>query len=72
MFSTCPKSNFNFYVIFILSSANDFNLDQSKNLLFGKGLSQVSIGLKTKEAVVFSRIASGQQYIIQSIYPIKL
>ena len=38
MFSTHPKTNFNFSVTFILPSANDFNLDQSKNLLFGKDL----------------------------------
>ena len=38
MFSTHPKGNFFFQVIFILSSANAFNLDQSKKLSFGKGL----------------------------------
>ena len=45
---------------------------RQKVSLSGKGLSQVSIRLKTKEAVVFSRMASGQPYIIQNIYPIKL
>ena len=35
MFSTLPKPNFYFSVTFILLSANAFNLDQSKNLLFG-------------------------------------
>ena len=38
MFSTLPRSNLNFSVTFILSSANAFSLDQSKNLLFGKEL----------------------------------
>ena len=38
MFSTLPKTNFNFSVTLILSSASDFNLDLSKNLTFGKGL----------------------------------
>ena len=38
MFSTLPKTNFNFLVTFNLSSANGFSLDQSKILLFGKAL----------------------------------
>ena len=38
MFSTLPKTNFYFSVTFILSSANAFNLEQSKILSFGKGL----------------------------------
>ena len=36
MFSTHPKTNFNFSVAFNLSSANAFNLDQSIILSFGK------------------------------------
>ena len=36
MFSTHPIENFCFEVAFISSSANTFNLDQSKILLFGK------------------------------------
>ena len=36
MFSTHPTTNFNFSVIFILSSANAVNLDQSMSLSFGK------------------------------------
>ena len=36
MFSTLPKTNFSFFFTFILSSANAFNLDQSKNMSFGK------------------------------------
>ena len=38
MFSTLPKTNLNFSVRFILSSASAFNLDQSKNLAFRKEL----------------------------------
>ena len=40
MFSTLSKTNFNFSVRFILSSAkfNAFNLGESKILLFGKEL----------------------------------
>ena len=33
-----PKTNFNFSAEFDLSSANAFNLDQSKDLSFGKEL----------------------------------
>ena len=36
MFSTLLKTNFIFWVTFILSSANDFNLDWSTILLRGK------------------------------------
>ena len=36
--STHPKTNFPFSATFDLSSANAFNLDESKNLLIGKGL----------------------------------
>ena len=35
-FSTLPKTNSNFTVTFILSSASAFNLYLSKNLLFGR------------------------------------
>ena len=38
MFSTLPETNFNVSVRFILSSASALNLDQSKNLSFGKKL----------------------------------
>ena len=38
MFSILPTTNLNFSVIFILSSENAPQLDQSKILLFGKGL----------------------------------
>ena len=40
MFSRPPKT-FNFSLPFILLSANAFNLDQSKNLLFGKELKRI-------------------------------
>ena len=43
MFSTFPKPNFNFSFTFILLSANAFNLEQSKTLLFGKELRDVQI-----------------------------
>ena len=36
MFSSFPKINFKFSVAFDLSSANTFNLDMSKILLFGR------------------------------------
>ena len=38
MFSTLPKTNFGFSITFIISSASAFNLDQSKNLSFGREL----------------------------------
>ena len=38
MFSTFPNTNFSFLVTFILLSASSFNLGQSKNKSFGKGL----------------------------------
>ena len=40
MFSAHPNKNICFRVAFILSSASAFNLDQSKNLLFGKELTE--------------------------------
>ena len=39
IFSNLLKTNLNFWVTFILSSANAFNLDQSNILSFGKELS---------------------------------
>ena len=36
MFSALPKTKSSFSVTFILTSASAFNLDQSKNLLFGR------------------------------------
>ena len=38
-FYTYPKKSFSFYVTFILSSANAFNVDQSENMSFSKELS---------------------------------
>ena len=38
MFSTLPKTSFNFSANFNLSSANALNLDQCENLSFGKEL----------------------------------
>ena len=43
MFSIGPKTNFNFSVIFILSSASALNLDQFKNLSFGKELKNLKL-----------------------------
>ena len=40
MFSTLPRTSLNFWVAFILSSANAFKLDKSKNFSFGKELTQ--------------------------------
>ena len=40
MFSTLRKPNFNVSFSFTLSSANPFNLHQSKDLSFGKELTQ--------------------------------
>ena len=36
MFSTLPKTNFNFAVTFILSSASAFNLDQTEILWYDR------------------------------------
>ena len=41
MFSTHSTKNFCFQVTFILSSVNAFNLDQFKNLSFGKELKRI-------------------------------
>ena len=38
MFSTLPKTNFNFSFTFVLSSANTFNLEQPKKIPFGEDL----------------------------------
>ena len=38
MLSTLPKIDFNFWVTFILLSANTSSFDWSRILLFGKGL----------------------------------
>ena len=45
MFSTLSKPNFNFLFTFILSSANTFNLGQSKILSFGKELRQKRVNV---------------------------
>ena len=42
------QKNFNFSVTFFLSSASDFNLDQSKNLSFGKELITVNVSCRHK------------------------
>ena len=48
MFSIHPITNFIFSVPFILSSANAFNLEQSKILSFGKELRILLVGKKFK------------------------
>ena len=82
MFSTLPKTNFNFSVAFNLSSANAFNLDQSKILLCGKELrlEKHSIILnKIENATLFllvemakklfllAPLAKGQQAIVMAL-----
>ena len=52
MFSALPKTNFNYSVTFYLPSTNAFNLDQSENLLYGKGLiSYIKFSYKYKKLV---------------------
>ena len=47
-FSLRPKQVFSFIVIFILSSANAFNLDETENQSFGKDLRHIrSLELQT-------------------------
>ena len=41
MYFTIPKTNFNSSAKFYFLSANAFNLDQSKNLSFGKELNDL-------------------------------
>ena len=52
MFSTLPKTNFNFSVTLILSSAYAFNLDKSKILSFGKELTKAAHFLNSYHTVV--------------------
>ena len=44
MFYSLPKTNFNFWVTFILSSANAFYLEQSEISLFGIELKKYPVG----------------------------
>ena len=45
MFSTLPNLNFNFWVTFILLSANAFSLEKLEILLFGRELTgKISVG----------------------------
>ena len=43
MFSNLPKANFNFSAKINFSSANAFNLDQFRNLLFGTKLKRIPV-----------------------------
>ena len=51
---------FCFYVKFILSSANAFNLDKSKILLFGKKLTHTSKHAQQMQGHVISPLAFGK------------
>ena len=59
-FFTLPNTNFKFSVIFILSSACSFNLDQCKNLLFRKGCKVKTVDLQAAHGIV--RISSSSYY----------
>ena len=62
MYSTHPKTYFNFAVTLILSSANAFNLDQFKKLVFGKGLGQRwRTEQQIAEPVTFNSIKQSQE-----------
>ena len=70
MFSTLSKINFNLSFTFILSSANAFNLDQSKILSFGKGLRPAYLCVpeqydvtfyQTKKVLVMSNLLKAMQ-----------
>ena len=62
MFSTLPNLNFNISLTFILSSANAFNLDQSKILSFGKGINDLYV-YKSYKFINFISILHIDQYI---------
>ena len=71
MFSIQRKANLIFPVTCILSSANAFNLDQSKILSFGKELTQYNIiltfhdpGKETFENIVGKRANAGNQHFL--------
>ena len=51
MFSTCPETNFSFSVTIILSSANTFDLNQSRKLSFGKELSDMLDEMNNRDAL---------------------
>ena len=61
MFSAFPKTNASFSFTFILSSADAFNLDQSKNLLFDKELKNKPIYTKL---VRLFQICIAQDHIV--------
>ena len=71
MFSTLHKTNFKLSFTFILSSANAFNLDQSKILSFGNGLNQyhtiptlMTLGEKPFEKIVGKGENAGSQHFL--------
>ena len=59
MFSTLPKTKIIVVSTFILSSANALNLNQSKNLLFGKHLPVIGIKLNTLQNFRLLQIVGG-------------
>ena len=75
MFSTHSKKNFSLSVTFILSSANAFNLNQSKNSLFGKDLKKgfgFSVKLRKLSPIIClchsTTISMGESNTIVSAY----
>ena len=63
MFYTYSKKNSCFQITIILSSANAFNLDQSKNLSFGKELKEINV--KMLRFMIFLVIKSIIKIIIK-------
>ena len=71
MFSTVPITIFNFSVTFILSSANAFNLKQSKKSLFGKGLKafwEHKTLLETSRLACFHKVHFPMREILVLVY----
>ena len=66
MFSSLPKTNVNFLVTPTLSSANAFNLDQSKTLLFGKELSDHCIQFYIAPAVQLGHTLFSHAFFLSS------
>ena len=65
MFSNLPKTNFDFSVTFILSSASAFNFDQSKNLLIDKELNMFELrGIKNQEKRGKKRVGFKEDQVV--------
>ena len=67
MFSTLLETNFNFSFMFISSSANAFNLEQSKNLLFGEELNSFCYSTDINSFMVKSKTVQDVTYSIEVI-----